>query len=334
MADMTDGAAGEAGEAAASGAAHPDSIIQAGDGRMVPLKVHRCLWSGDYPENSLPAIAECYQAAVARTEIDLHPLRDADFLVVHDAELEGSTTGAGPVVDLTRREAQSLQLRAAGASITSDRPPLLSEVVALIRTLPAATVLELDLVTVWPMAWPRAEELARLLQPVKGRVFLNGYDWNVRRMLEVDPTLGAAYDLLPHLDWVPAGDMEGDADEAEWGLPRGAYGYLDAHPLARERRQPAAEYLTDRLEVLARLVPGARELHVRLTLFERMLEDGIAVAELVHRHGLQLDVWTLNAGTPRWHERLAGALAAGADVITSDTPQALAAWGRDRAAAR
>jgi glycerophosphoryl diester phosphodiesterase len=311
----------------ALGFAHPDSIIRAGDGREVPLKVHRCLWSGAHPENSLPAIAECYREAVARAEIDLHPLRDADFLVVHDAELEGSTTGAGPVVDLTRRVAGTLRLRSAGG-LSAERPPLLSEVVALIRTLPSPTVLELDLVTTRPLARPRAEELARLLEPVKGRVFLNGYDWNVRRVLEADPTLGAAYDLLPHLDWVP----EGDEEEAEWGLPRGVYGYLDAHPLARERRQPAAEYLADRLGVLARLVPGASELHVRLALFERMLEDGVAVADLVHRHGLRLDVWTLNAGTPRWQERLALALSAGADVITSDTPRALAAWGRDEAA--
>lgn len=322
VADRTDGATG------ARGAVHPDSIIRARDGRAVLLKVHRCLWSGAHLENSLPAIAECYRAAVARAEIDLHPLRDADFLVVHDAGLEGSTTGTGAVVDLTRREAQALRLRASGG-ISSERPPLLSEVVALILALPSPTMLELDLVTAWPLGWPRAEELARLLEPVKGRVFLNGYDWNVRRLLEVDPALGTAYDLLPHLDWLP----EGDEELAGWGLPRGAYGYLDAHPLARERRLPPAEYLADRLGVLARLVPGARELHVRLTLFERMHADGVGVAELVHRHGLRLDVWTLNAGAPRWQERLALALAAGADVITSNTPHALAAWGRDEATA-
>src|SRR5262249_54820607 len=166
MADRTEG------EAQASVAVHPGSIVQAGDGRVVQLKAHRCLWSGTHPENSFPAIAECYRAAVARAEIDLHPLRDVDFLVVHDAELEGATTGTGPVVALTRREAQSLRLRAAGAGPSSERPPLLSEVVALIHTLTAPTLLELDLVTAQPLARTRAEELARLLEPVKGRVFL------------------------------------------------------------------------------------------------------------------------------------------------------------------
>lgn len=303
------------------GAAHPDSIIRAGDGRVVPLKVHRCVWSGEYPENSLPAIAECLRVGVARAEIDVQPLRDGDFLVLHDERLEGTTTGSGPVDALTRREVRALRLVAAGA-VTGERPPLLSEVVALLASVPGPTVLELDLVTGRPLSRERAEELARLVAPVRERVFVNSYDWNVRRVLEADPGLRVAYDLLPYLDWVP----EGNPEEAEVGLPRGAYGYLDAHPLGRERALPVAEYLAERLGVLARLVPGAFELHVRLELFERMLADGAAVADLAHGHGPRLDVWTLNAGTPRWRERLAGALATGADVITSDTPRALAGW--------
>ena len=73
-----------------SDAPHPDSVIRAPDGRAVFLKVHRCLWSGEQPENSLPAILECYQARVARAEIDIAMLHDADFLVTHDATLESS----------------------------------------------------------------------------------------------------------------------------------------------------------------------------------------------------------------------------------------------------
>ncbi len=302
---------------------HPDSVVRTGDGGVVPLKVHRCRWSGAHPENSLPAIAECFHAGVARAEIDLHLLRDAEFLVLHDTTLDESTTGTGPTGDLTCREARSLRLRTAG-QVSPERPPLFGEVVALIRDLPSPTVLELDLVAFQPLPWSRVEELVRLVEPVKDRVFLNGCDWNMRRVREVDPTLAVAFDLLPHLDWLPAGAP----GEQELGLPRGAYGYLDAHPLARERSVPVAEYLADRLSVLARLVPGARELHVRLELFERMLADGVAAADLIHRHGLRVDVWTLNADTPEWRTRLAHVLAAGADVITSDTPHALAAAAR------
>ena len=106
---------------------------------------------------------------------------------------------------------------------------------------------------------------------------------------------------------------------------RGAYGYLDAHPLAQARLGATTDYLRDRLGAIVRLVPGAREIHIRLLAVEQMLADGLTdLAELLHAQGMLLDVWTLNAGTPRWRERLAGALAAGADVITTETPRELA----------
>jgi glycerophosphoryl diester phosphodiesterase len=58
-----------------------------------------------------------------------------------------------------------------------------------------------------------------------------------------------------------------------------------------------------------------------------MLDDGVAeVAEHFHRHGLVLDVWTLNGGTSWWKEGLARALAAGVDGITTDTPHDLSRW--------
>ncbi len=62
---------------------------------------------------------------------------------------------------------------------------------------------------------------------------------------------------------------------------------------------------------------------------ERMLDDGVAdAAALIQQHGLRLDVWTLDAGTPHWEARLARALAAGVDIVTSNTAPALAAAGR------
>lgn len=78
-----------------AGGPHPESVIRTATGRVVPLKAHRCIWSGAYPENSLPAIAECHCATVARAEIDLQMPRDADFLVFHDSEVETRRRGAG-----------------------------------------------------------------------------------------------------------------------------------------------------------------------------------------------------------------------------------------------
>jgi glycerophosphoryl diester phosphodiesterase len=302
-------------------APHPESIVTMPDGRQVQLKAHRCLWSGRYPENSMPAIEECYREAVARVEIDVRPLADADFLVLHDPEVDVLTDGTGALSTFTRSAAQSLRLRFAG-SITAERPPLFSEVVALIQAHDSPTMMELDVPDFQPLAWARIEELARLVEPVKERVVFNGADWNLRRLARVDSTLLMSFDPGAYFDWVPPGD----AEEEEIYLPRGAYGYLDAHPLAHRRVSSVADYLEDRFGGIARLVPGAREAHLRIGAFERMLDDGVAdAAEIFHRLGLRLDVWTLNADTPGWRERLDRVLDAGVDMISTDTPRVLSA---------
>ncbi|MCZ7568034.1 MAG: glycerophosphodiester phosphodiesterase family protein [Ardenticatenaceae bacterium] len=304
---------------------HPESVIRTTGGRIVDLKVHRCLWSGTYPENSLPAIEECYREAVARVEIDVCMLRDADFLVIHDLERGDSTNGSGPVGDRTRREAQSLRILW-DDRLSTERPPLFSEMAGLIREQASPTLMELDLQEVRPIPWPRVEELVRLVEPVKERVVFNSQaDWNLRRLLHVDSTLPMGFDPAAYLDWVPEGWESESA-----GLPRGAYNYLDAHWLAAARLTPVADYLADRLGGILRLVPGAREVHFRLAAFERILDDGVAnAADLFHRHGMLLDVWTLDAGTPRWRERLARALTARVDVVTTNTPRALSAAARE-----
>ncbi len=307
------------------GAPHPGSVFGAADGRTIAIKVHRCRWSGEHPENSLPAVLECYRACVARAEIDFAMLRDADFLVVHDVDLAATTGGRGLVRDVTRAEAARLRFSEA----PSERPPLLSEVLEAIAAEPFPTILELDMKDLAPWPWPRVEELARLLEPVKDRVTFGGSaDWNLRRLLRVDATIPVGFTIAGYLDWVP----EGERDE-EAPTTRGAYGYLDDHPLARARHGPTVDYLWDRLGGILRLVPGAREAHVRLAAVEQMVRDGLSdAAAPFHAAGMLLDVWTLDADTPRWRERLAGAVAAGADVITSNTPRELTAAGAALAA--
>lgn len=303
---------------------HPDSIIVLPGGRVVEVKVHGCLWSGRYPENSLPAVEECYQAAVARAEIDIALLADADFAVIHDLTLDAATNGRGPVTQLPRDAVQRLRLRDQTGRVTDVRPALLSEVVDLIRGRSYPTRLELDMKDVQPIPWPRMEELARLLEPVKDRVVLNSTaDWNLRRLLIVDPMLPVGFDPMGYLDYVPAGEEEGEE------LRRGAYGYLDEHWLARARTASVADYLADRLGGILRLVPGIREVHLRIAAFERMLDDGVDnAAALFQQHGLKLDVWTLDAGTPDWEARLSRVLAAGVDIVTTNTAHTLAAAGR------
>lgn len=299
---------------------HPLSVLRAPDGREVQLKVHGCVWSGDYPENSLAAIRECLTARVARAEIDINLLRDGDFLVTHDTQLDTATTGSGPVRLTTRREAAQLRCRWRGR-VWDHRPALLSEVVDLLRNEASPTVLELDAKDVEPWPWSRVDELARLIEPVRERLIFGGCaDWNLRRLVQTDARIRVGFTPTLYLDWVPAGVT---ADELPGEV--GAYGYLDRHPLARSRHEPTSDYLWGRLSGLIQLVPGAREIHIRLSLFEHMQSDGLGdTAHRLHRAGLSVDLWTLDAGTPNWQARLNNAVWAGADVITSNTAQQLA----------
>src|SRR5260370_29906441 len=127
------------------GGPHPDSVLRYGvSGRQVQLKVHQCVWSGNYIPNSLGAIQDCYRARVTRAEIDIAMLADEDFLVVHDMDLADATNGHGRVEDTTRIQAARLRLTLDGLA-TVERPPLLTEVADAIVREPYPTLLELDL---------------------------------------------------------------------------------------------------------------------------------------------------------------------------------------------
>jgi glycerophosphoryl diester phosphodiesterase len=300
--------------------AQPVSVLRAPDGRQVELKVHGCVWSGEFPENSLAAIRECLTTPVARAEIDFNMLRDGDFLVTHDTHLESATTGSGPVRLTTRREAAQLHCRWRGL-VWDHRPPLLSEVFELLRAQASPTVLELDVKDVEPWPYSRVDELARLVEPVRDRVIFGGHaDWNLRRLVQVDSRIRVGFNPALYLDWVPPNSAP-DASPDEVG----AYGYRDRHPLARARNQPPSDYLWERVNGLMRLVPGACEMHIRLSLFERMQSDGLGdTTHRLRRAGIRVDLWTLDAGTPDWQGRLTNAVWAGADIITTNTPRQLA----------
>jgi glycerophosphoryl diester phosphodiesterase len=307
---------------------HPESVIRTPDGRIVQLKVHGANWDPALPENSLVALEACLKAPVARAEVDLRMLADRDFLLAHDHILDTGTTGTGPVAALTADAARSLRVRDYPHDATHEPGPvtdlpvgLLSDVVEVMQANPGPTLLQLDMKDADPWPWDRIEELLRLTAPVRDRVLYGcTADWNLRRLLHVDPTAPIGYDPMYYLDWTP----EGAELERLPGV-RGAYGYLDAHPLARERRGETVDYLHDRLGGLLRLVPGPRDLYIRLRTAERMQADGLNdLAAMIHSLGASFDLWTLDAGTPNWEQRLKGAVAMRADVVTTNTPRAFA----------
>ena len=287
--------------------AHPDSFVIGRGGSPVWLKVHRCVWSGRHAPNSLAAVRECHRARVARAEVDLWLLRDADGVIDHDGLIELPGRGRVSAADLDRGD---LLAMSAGS-----RPPLLSELVALVQAEIYPTVIELDLKDEVPWSGGRVDEIVGIVSPIRERVTLAGCeDETLRRLAAADPLLSVGFNPQYHLDWLPPDLWE------ELGLP-GADGWFDR----TGGRTPG-----ERLSAVRALVPTAGELHLRLEAFERLLleTDGEA-AELLHDDGWAIDVWTLDAGMTDWQSRLHAAVAAGVDMITSTTAPILASAARD-----
>ena len=87
-----------------------------------------------YPENTLAAFQAAMDAGVPMIELDVTLSRDRKLVVIHDATLERTTNGHGPVHDYTLEELKQLD---AGSWFHSDfadqRLPELGEVLELVN---------------------------------------------------------------------------------------------------------------------------------------------------------------------------------------------------------
>jgi glycerophosphoryl diester phosphodiesterase len=82
--------------------------------------------SGDFPENTLLAFREALQQGVDGIELDLHATADGAPVVIHDREVERTTTGMGYVDELS-----FAQLRTLDAG-NGERVPTFGEVLELV----------------------------------------------------------------------------------------------------------------------------------------------------------------------------------------------------------
>jgi glycerophosphoryl diester phosphodiesterase len=64
--------------------------------------------SGELPENTLPAFERAIAQGAAILETDVHLTRDGEVVICHDALVDRTTEGRGPVAELTLAELQRL----------------------------------------------------------------------------------------------------------------------------------------------------------------------------------------------------------------------------------
>jgi glycerophosphoryl diester phosphodiesterase len=96
---------------------------------VTQIAAHRggaALW----PENSLLAFESAIALGSDLLELDVHLTRDRTVAVIHDAALERTTDGSGPVAASTAADLRRLRLRGPGTALTAEHVPTLDEVLA------------------------------------------------------------------------------------------------------------------------------------------------------------------------------------------------------------
>lgn len=115
-----------------------DCLRQSGG---VLLIGHRGGPTRDYPENAIETFQRTYDAGTHAMEIDIAETKDGHLVLMHDDDLERTTTGEGLVSDHTLAEIRALKLETYSKT-TDFHPPTLEDALAWVVRNNA--VVELD----------------------------------------------------------------------------------------------------------------------------------------------------------------------------------------------
>jgi len=151
-----------------------------------------------WPENSLIAFGNALALGVDYLELDVHLSRDGEVMVIHDATLERTTTGRGPVRERTAAELGTLRLKDRSGAVTEEPVPTLDQVVALAEAGKRQMLLEI-----------KTDEQRRRYPGIEEKVFavldrhrftpfaivmaFEGETWRRLRQLRPDVRTGALY---------------------------------------------------------------------------------------------------------------------------------------------
>jgi glycerophosphoryl diester phosphodiesterase len=117
--------------------------------------------SGYAPENTLAAFRAAVEMGATFIETDLQLTRDAQFVAMHDSNVQRTTNGAGPVRTLTLAEMKELDAgRWFDHAFIGERVPTLEEILAFGRANDVVFYLELK----YEVAWGMHHALAAALQ--------------------------------------------------------------------------------------------------------------------------------------------------------------------------
>ena len=271
----------------------------------------------NHPLNSLAALQTCLEAGARVVEIDISPLADGEFVILHGPSLESETTGSGPIHEFTSEQMSRLNFVWQG-DVTDEPVSLLHHALELVRSYPNLVELQLDLKPYAPLSDAVLCQFVAKLEPVKDRIRVtSSADWTLRRLHALNPELPLGFDPMLYLDFGP----RDEEDSQRPPFRQGAFGYWDEHPLASRRWGPAAHYLAARAEALWVQAPADSVWYIYAPLLARAMDDGFDWIADLHERGAQVATWTLDASN-REQVALAYRLAdLGVDrIVTNDAP--------------
>lgn len=109
------------------------------------MRTHRCAIASHrggaflWPENGLTAFRATASLALEQAECDVHASADGEAVVIHDATLDRTTDGTGPVVVRTAAELARLRLKGGGGETV----PRLADMLDIFRASPVAPRIEI-----------------------------------------------------------------------------------------------------------------------------------------------------------------------------------------------
>ena len=102
------------------------------DESSVIVVAHRADWR-NFPENSLEAIQSAIDMGVDMLELDVQRTKDGVLMMMHDHNLDRTTTGTGNIEETTWEEIAKLNLKDHKGEITSYKVPTLEQVLLLCK---------------------------------------------------------------------------------------------------------------------------------------------------------------------------------------------------------
>jgi len=253
---------------------------------MTDLIFHAANIDQQLPPSSLAGLERCLQTGVPNVEVDIIPLKDGDFALLHDPKLEHVSDVQGQVAELSAQELTLIKYKNTEYSLGT-----LSQAIDLLEQYSIEGFLQLDLKPFAPLTPACLRILVELINPVKQSILISSVaDWAIRALHVMDPELMLGFDPLLYLDLVTK-------EPREEGVPPfrvGAFGYLDDHPLAVQRWGKTGEYFAARAESLLQQVPGGVTWFINAQLLLEAFEAGFNWPQFLHKNDHSIDAWTID----------------------------------------